>query len=63
MQVSGQLHASATLDRCKETPVSIGYEAELSPEFVWRLRRGEKYFATVGNRTTAVQVVARLYAD
>jgi hypothetical protein len=63
MEVSGQLHALAALHPSKVTPVSIGYEAELASELVWRLRRGEKCFATFGIRTAAVQAVAHLYTD
>jgi hypothetical protein len=35
MEVSGQLHALATLSPGKEPPVSIGEEVEWTPESVW----------------------------
>jgi hypothetical protein len=55
MEVSGQLHAPATLP--------IAEEAEWAPEPVWTLWRGEKYFVPAGNRTAANQSVACRYVE
>jgi hypothetical protein len=38
MEVSGQLHAPAALPPGKEPPVSIGKEARLVPEKLWRIK-------------------------
>jgi hypothetical protein len=39
LEVSGELHAPATLPPRKELPVPIGHEAEWAPELVWTTRR------------------------
>jgi hypothetical protein len=46
----------------KEPQVPIGYEVRWAPEPVWTLWRREKS-CTAGNRTRAVQPVARRYTD
>jgi hypothetical protein len=43
MEVSGQLHAQATLFPVKEPPVPIGQEAGWAPEPVWTRWRREKF--------------------
>jgi hypothetical protein len=60
MEVSGELHAPVALPMEKELPVPIGQEAGWAPEPVGTR---EKSLAPVGNRTPAVQPVARRYAD
>jgi hypothetical protein len=62
MEVSCQFHAPAALPPGKEPPVPIGYEAGWAPEPVWMLWRRENFW-TAGNRTRAVQPVARRYTD
>ena len=51
-EVSGQLHAPATLPQGKQPTVSTVQEARWTPEFIWMLWRGEKFLAT-----------ARIWAD
>jgi hypothetical protein len=62
MEVSGQLHALATMTPGKEPPVPIGYEAGSAPEPVWTLWGKEKS-CTAGNRTRDVQPVAYRCTD
>jgi hypothetical protein len=62
MEVVGQIHAPAALSPEKEPPVPIGYEAGWASEPVWTLWRRETS-CTAGNRTWAVQPVARRYTD
>jgi hypothetical protein len=54
MQVSGQLHASASLPPRKETLVPIGYEAGWVPEPVWTRWWREVFLAPTGTRTPDV---------
>jgi hypothetical protein len=63
MDVSGQLQVQAALPPKKEPPVSIGLEARWAAQSVSRLWRREKSLALAGNRTPAVQPLARLYSD
>jgi hypothetical protein len=56
MEVSGQLYASAALP-----PVPIEQESGWIPEPVWRPEKGR--ITPVGNRTPAVQHLARRHAD
>jgi hypothetical protein len=61
MWVTGQLHPPATLPPGKELPVPIGQEVRWSPDPVWTLWSIEKCLPLDGNRTPAVQPVARRY--
>jgi hypothetical protein len=56
MEVSGQLHAPATLLSWKEPVVSIVQEAGWGLESVWTLWRKERSLGPTGNRTPAVPV-------
>jgi hypothetical protein len=47
----------------KEPPVPVAQEAGWAPEPVWTQRLEEKYSASVGDRTPAVQSVVRHYTD
>jgi hypothetical protein len=59
----GQLHAQNALIPGKNAQYTIGQEAEWAPELVRTLWSREKYLSLAGNRTTAVQPVARHYTD
>jgi hypothetical protein len=48
MEVSGQLHAPATLSPGKEPLVPIGWEAGWAPEPFWMWRFREKFPAPTG---------------
>jgi hypothetical protein len=61
MDVSDKLYASAALPLKKEP--RNGQEVGWAPEPAWTLWSREKSLAPAGNRTTAVQPVARHYTD
>jgi hypothetical protein len=63
MEMSCQLHASASLPLGKELSAPIRLEAGLASEPVWTLRRREKSLTPAGNRTPISQPVARRYTD
>jgi hypothetical protein len=63
MEVSGQLHIPAALPQGERAHVTTGEGAGWVAEPVWTLRRNEKFLIPTGNRTTAVQIVARRYTD
>jgi hypothetical protein len=63
MEVSGQLHALATLPLGKEPLVFIGKEAGWTPELVWMLWRRGKSLSPARNRTSTIQPVASHYID
>jgi hypothetical protein len=45
----------------KMLPVSLGYEFNYIPESVWTLWIRENFFAPAGNRTLAVESLARRF--
>jgi hypothetical protein len=63
MEVSGQLQAQAVLPPRKEPLILIDSEAGWVPEPAWTLWNIEKSLAPAGNRTPAIQLVARHYTD
>jgi hypothetical protein len=63
MEVSGSLHAPASLPPVKESQVRIVQEAEWAVETAWKLWNRELSLAPTGNKTPAVQPVARRYTD
>jgi hypothetical protein len=63
MNASGQLQDPAALLPGKELPVSIGQEAGLGLEPVWKRWSIEKYLVPDGNQTLAFQSVARRFTS
>jgi hypothetical protein len=63
VEVSGQLHALATLPPGKEPLVPIGWEAGWLPELVWTLQGREKSVAPSRNRTPAIRPIACCYTN
>jgi hypothetical protein len=63
MEVSGQLYVPAALLPGKEPHVPIVQEAGRAPEPVGTLWSREKSLGPAGNKTAAVQHVARRYTD
>jgi hypothetical protein len=61
MQVSDQLHTPVVISLGKEQPVFIGWEAGWALEPTWTLWRREKFLASVGNQTTAFQLITSGY--
>jgi hypothetical protein len=61
MELSGQLHAPVALPPGKQPPVRT--ESEVGSEPVWTLWSGQKSLSASGNRTPAVQPLARRYTD
>jgi hypothetical protein len=49
MELSGQLHASASLALGEESSVHIGYEAEWVPDPMWTLYNREKFLFLARN--------------
>jgi hypothetical protein len=52
MEVSDQLHAPAALPPGRERPARMGYVAGWAPELARKRRRGEKFPASTGTRTS-----------
>lgn len=63
MEMSGQLHSSATLSPGNETLAPIGQEIAWALEPDWTMRRKAKSFALAGNSTSTVQPEARRHTD
>jgi hypothetical protein len=63
MEVSGQLHAPASLSPGREVSYTCDKKAGWAPDPVWALWRGEEYLAPVRNSTPAVQPAAHHFTD
>jgi hypothetical protein len=63
MEVSGQLHAAAALPRGNSPRYPLNKEAGWAPYLVFTLWSREEFLAPAGNRTPAIQPVARRYTD
>jgi hypothetical protein len=63
MGLNSNLHAPVTTPPGQEPPVRIGYEVGWAPESASTVWRREKSLAPAGNRTHAVQLVARRCTD
>jgi hypothetical protein len=61
--MSGQLHAPAALTPAEGALVRTAEEVGCASQPVWTLWRREKSLNPAGNRTPAVQPIARSYTD
>jgi hypothetical protein len=63
MEVSGQRHDPVALYSWEWTLGTVGLEAVWASELVWKQWIRKNYFASAGDRTLVVQLVAKRYTN